>query len=92
MKEFVPNLKIKRISSSILVRRVGNKIIRIDKYTIILIYIDGIIDRRPYTASLIAKIYIVDNLKAKLLIGNDIIIPKGIIIDLNRKVIKLGRY
>ena len=51
-----------------------------------------IVDRKPRIASLTTKVYIVDDLKAKLLIGNNIIIPKRIFVNLNRKVIKLGRY
>ena len=80
------------MSSSILVRRVGNKIIRIDKYTLLILYVNSTLDRKSRTIYLTTKVYIVNNLKAKLLIGNDNITPKGIVVDLDRKVVKLGRY
>ena len=81
---------IKKILSPILVREVRNKIIRIDEYTTITIFVDSKVDRKLRTTSLTIEVYIVDNLKAKLLLSNNIITPKGIAIDLNRKVIKLG--
>ena len=68
----VPGLEIKKIISSIPIRGVGNKIIYLDEYAIVTIYINSIINGILRTACLIMEVYIVDNLKANILIGTDI--------------------
>ena len=69
----VPGLEIKKMVSSIPIRGVGNKIIYLDEYVIVIIYINGIIDGIPKTAYLTMEVYIIDNLKANILIGIDTI-------------------
>ena len=44
------------------------------------------------TAVIKHELYIINNLSTKALIGIDIIKPKGIIIDLNKNIIKVGIY
>ena len=69
----VPGLEIKKIVSSIPIRGVGNKIIYLDEYTIVIIYINSIINGVSKTTYLIIEVYIIDNLKANILIKTDII-------------------
>ena len=67
-------LKIKRITFSISIRKVSNKIIQTNKYIIIIIYIiDTIFDVMRIT-SLIIKVHLVDNLKINILIDIDTIV------------------
>jgi len=63
------------MSSPIPIYSVGNKVLIIDRYAVVNIFINRTIDKRPITASIIIEVYIVDNLKANLLIRNDIIKP-----------------
>ena len=71
----IPRLEIKKIASSIPVRGVGNKIIYSNEYAIITIYVTGLVGGVTRTTYLTIEVYIVDNLKANILIGTNIITP-----------------
>ena len=85
-------LKIKKITSFILIREVGNKIVQTNKYIIIIIYVIDIISEIIRTASLIMKIYLVNNLKINILIDTNIIISQEIIVNLKERNYKFGKY
>jgi len=38
------------------------------------------------------EVYLVDNLRAKILISNDIILPKGIIINISKRIAYIESY
>jgi len=54
----------------ILVRGVGNKIVKISKYILIKIYINSIVGRVIAKASIIIEVYIIEDLKVNILIRN----------------------
>ena len=59
--------------SSIPVRGVGNKIIYSDKYAIIIIYVISLVGGITRTTYLIIEVYIINNLKANILIRTNTI-------------------
>lgn len=71
----LPNVEIKKILVLILVYSIRNKIIKINKYTLIRIYILGTINRITSKALIIIEVYIVNNLKVNLLINNNTLKP-----------------
>jgi len=71
----LPNIEIRKISLLILVRGVGNKVVKTDKYIIVKIYIRGSITENPIIVAIIIKVYLINNLKANLLIGNNSLKP-----------------
>ena len=54
-------------------RGVGNKIIHSNEYAIITIYVTSLVGGVTRTTYLTMEVYIVDNLKANILIGTNII-------------------
>ena len=85
-------LEIKKITLSILVQEVSNKIINIDEYIVVTIYVNNIVDDIARTACLIIKVHIIDNLKANILISTDTITSQRIYIDFDTKICKFDRY
>ncbi len=73
LKKVLLKVKIKKISLLILIYNINNRIIKIYKYIIIKIFIIKIINRKLIIVAIIIKIYLVNNLKANLLINNNII-------------------
>jgi hypothetical protein len=63
---------------------------------VIEIFVDSIIDSQYTTGSFTIKVYIVDNLKTNLLIGNNTLKSQRIIINFGIKIVKnysiLGLY
>ncbi len=73
LKKVLLKVKIKKISLLILIYNINNRIIKIYKYIIIKIFIIKIINRKLIIVAIIIKIYLINNLKANLLINNNII-------------------
>ena len=70
----VPGVEIRKIISSVPVRGLGNRIIMTNKYVVLTIFVDGLIDGITKTACFTAEVHLVEDLKANLLIGNDTMI------------------
>ena len=74
------------------VRGVRNKIIYIDEYTYIKIYVKGTIKGRLAKGVITLEVYLVDNLKVNLLVRNNIIKSQGIIINFSQETINIRAY
>ena len=74
----------------ITVRGIGSNNYTINKYIIFDIYIFGIKKNKPVKAFIIKKAYIVDGLKAKMLVGIDIMGFELINISVARKTAHIG--
>ena len=82
-RTFIPiTSKVKKMASKILIRGLGSKVHHSNKYVVLTFYIEGVLPNgtRAFT-QITREIYIVDNLKAGILIEADILIPKRIVID-----------
>ena len=87
----VPNLEVKKLATPIPVRGLENQITTTNEYVNLVSYIDGEVDSKPGTTCFTSKVHLVDNLKANILFRNDTITAQGIVVDLNRKILKFGR-
>ena len=87
----VSDLKIKKMTFFISIRDVNNKIVSIDKYAMITIYIKEIVDDMERSACLTMKIHVVNNLKTNILIETDIMTPQGMTMNLKTRTVKLER-
>jgi len=65
LKRIICNIKIKKILSLILICNIKNKIIKINKCTLIIIFIKDIIKKKLVIALLDIKVYIIKDLKVK---------------------------
>ena len=74
--------KIKKITIKILIRGLESKIYYFDEYIVLIFYIKGVLSNNIRAfIEITREIYIVDNLKANILIELDILILERIIID-----------
>ena len=71
---------------SLPIKGINNKIIRINEYITISIYVRNTLDDLARTACFIIKIHIVNNLKINIFIDINIMTLKGMFMDLNIKV------
>ena len=75
MLYIVSEVEIKKMILSILVRKLENRIIITDKYIILTLYIDEILNEGvSKTAYFTIEVYLINDLKANILIDNNIII------------------
>ena len=73
--KFFPNTKILKIVSPIRVRELNSVIYNIDKFITIITYTDNELSNDTLAvAKIIIKVYLVNNLKANILIDNDILV------------------
>ena len=89
--EQCPNGSISKMASPLRVRGVGSSHHETAEFVTQHIYLPAIDEKRnPILACLYRELHIVDNLRAKMLIGNDIIGPEGIVIDVANKQARIG--
>ena len=85
----MPNLPIKTMASLIKVRRLGSNVHETAEYMITPLYLPG---EESTTILAPREIHIVDNLKANVLIGIDIMVPKQIDIIASQSKANVGSY
>ena len=75
------------------VRGVGTLLYKISEYIVVLFYLPGTTNNGIKIIGCIRReIYLINNLRAKILISNDIISPKQIIIDIANKLARIDSY
>ncbi len=79
---FIPiNIEIKTIPFNIPIRGLNSKIYYSNKFTIITFFLYSLISKKPSITYITREIYIVNNLKAKILIRVDILTLEAIVLD-----------
>lgn len=73
--KLLPELKLSTLALPVLVQGLGDTIYKTYEYTNISFLIDSKLDGKPITAELTAEIYIINKLRAIMLIGNDVLVP-----------------
>ena len=84
------NCEIHRINVSLSLRGIGLKTYQSNEYVVISFYIPGYIDGEIQLIEIIAKVYIVDYLNVKMLIGIDVIDIEEMIIDFVYRLLIFG--
>ena len=87
----VPGIEIRKMASPVPVKGLGNRIVMTDEYVVLTIFVDGLVDGVARTACFSTEVHLVEDLKANMLIGNDTLVPQGISIDYDSKLIKFAR-
>ena len=92
IKECLPDVEIRKMASPITVRGLGSSRHQTDEYVILSIYLPGKTkDGQEVTAKTAPReIHLVDELKAKMLVGMDIMKPEGIDILSSRSVASIS--
>lgn len=90
LNDLALGLTIKKARALISVRGVGTARHLTDDYLLMDLYIKGSVDGRESIAHIRREVHIVDNLKAKLLLGMDIMTPERMIVNLDTKQLTLN--
>ena len=92
IKECMPDIEIRKMASPITVRGLGSARHQTDEYVILPIYFPGKTkDGQEVTAKTAPReIHLVDELKAKMLVGMDIMKPEGIDVLSSRSVASIS--
>ncbi len=68
----LPELKVAKMASPLKVRGVGSTKHETDEYVSVTIYFPGQKERKEALAFITRELHLVDDLRAKMLLGNDI--------------------
>ena len=72
---FFPNAEVSKLPASIRIRGLGSATHTTNKYVTLTTYVDSKLPNSiPATAKITVEAYLVDDLKANILIGNDVLI------------------
>ena len=83
LMEEAPAVRIQQMASPIPVRGISSTVHQCSEYAIVDLFLPG---KDGRIAKITREVHLVDTLKAKLLIGVDILAPEGIVTDLPRRV------
>lgn len=91
LRRFLPELKVRTMTSSISVRGIGSNIHRSTEYILLNFYVDGKLSSgKPATALFTRELHLVDDLRANILMGTDILTPEEMILDFGTQTLKIG--
>ena len=79
----LPEVEIRRIALPLHIKGLGLVIYNTNEYVLIPIFIPAVKDDINILYRIFREIYLVDNLKVYMLLGNNIIGPKRIILDIS---------
>ena len=85
-------MKIRKIILPLRIKGLGLTIYNINKYILIPIYIPTIKDGVNILYRILKEIFLVDNLKVYILLGNNIIGPKRIVLDISKSKVYISSY
>ena len=88
----MPYVIIKKIKTTINIRGIGSLKHATNEYYLINLYIPSIIKEKPLLAHLRREIYIIDDLKAKILIEVNILDLKRILINVGEEKLLIRSY
>lgn len=85
------NMKIQQLASPLSVRGVGGKLVKISDFIVTQLYIDGVdTAKQPATVCITAEVHLVDDLKANMLIGVDVLAPQRMSLNFERYTLTIG--
>ena len=89
---FVPNgTEIRTMPTSIPIRGIGSKIHQSDQFALFTFYLKGTLpEGRTAMAQITREVHIVKDLKAKMLMGADIVTPESMVLDFAEQRITIG--
>lgn len=92
LKLHLPNYLVSQSSQPITVRGIGDRRHPCSEYVTLKIYVAGKDDKGIAVAQLQHEIHIVDDLRAKVLIGMDIFGPEEVVMNIGRQKIRFPQY
>lgn len=86
----IPDVVVRKMPSPLPVRGVGSTPVTANEFADIKVYMDGIIKGKRTTAEITIEVYLVDELKANILIGTDVLVPEKITFNLETYIMRIG--
>ena len=83
-------VEIRRMASPLRVKGLGSAMHDTDEYVLIPTYTPAVKDGVDILCRVFREIHLVDNLKAHMLLGNDIIGPEKIVLDISQGTAQIG--
>ncbi len=91
-KEIAPIVKVSLITTTITVYSIGSNRYFTNKYVLLPIFFPGKRNGKDVVAKIVREVYLIDDLKAKILINTDIISPEKIDIITSKGKVFIGSY
>lgn len=76
---------ILKMATLIVIQKISSNWHSIDEYAIISIYLKGMQDGKPVRAGICQKTHLINELKVNLLLRTDILGPKQVLLDLEKR-------
>ena len=87
----LPEVEIRRMPKALRVKGLGTAMHDTDEYVLVPMYLPAVKqDGTRVLCRIVREIHLVDNLKAHMLIGNDIVGPEKIVLDVNQSKAFIG--
>ena len=84
-----PGVQIKKCDINITVCGIGKRTHQCNKYATVNLLIPGLVNGKPAIASITHQLHLVDDLKARILVGMDVLGPEQAVIDIGRQRLTL---
>ena len=88
----LPDVSISKMATPLKVRGVGSSRHKTSEYVTIPIYLLGQVEGKEVLAYFRREMYLIDDLRAKMLLSNDILGPEGFIIDVANSKAYISSY
>lgn len=90
MRKLLPHTPIQKMASPVPIREVGGKIIKTDDYMIVKLAFHDKLKDTFVKGVVTTEIHIIDDFAANLLLGNDVLCPKKMSLDLGQRQLTIG--
>ena len=87
----VSELKIRKMTFFISIRDVKNKIVNTNKYVIMIVYINDVINSITKTVYFTMKMHLINDFKINIFLETNIITPQKITMNLKTRIVKLEK-
>lgn len=87
IKETLPNIEIKKMLTEIAVKKIRSSVHQYNLYIIIDIFIERKLKSKPALGQITKEIHLVKNLRAKVLLGLDVLAPERMTINIWKKLL-----
>ena len=84
-----PSVQIKKCDVNITVCGIGTYTHQCNKYATVNLLISGVVNDKPVLANITYQLHFVDDLKARILVGMNVLGPKQAVIDISRQKLML---
>ena len=91
LRNTLPNHPIQRMTTAIPVRGIDGNVVKSDEFITTKIAFEGVDSKgHPVKGVVTAELHVIDDFGANLLVGNDVLVPEDMAVDLGRRRLVIG--